>query len=406
MAKNKFGVGSLIFVAIIFTVLTFLLTSVYVGNYYTEQQREFYNEKAFLKKLSDIDSQVKDKFFFDIDNSTLEEMIMKGYVAGLNDQFSYYLTPEEANMQNQSSSGEISGIGIYASFDTEHSAIYISGVMPNSPAEKAGLLPGDLIIKVGDLAVNNTNYNVAIYSVPGEPGTQVSLTIARFPDYKKEEIISITREKFVVESVTYEMLDNDIAYIKIAEFNDNTDEQFVTHLNKAKNDGAKGIIFDVRNNPGGNLESVCNILDPLLPKGPIVHIINKENEVIQSLDSDARFTDLPMVVLINRNTASGGELFCSALRDYEMAALIGEKTFGKGCMQTVYPLSDGSMLILTTNLYNPPKGENYHGIGVEPSIKIQMTDEMMQNFNKLTREEDIQFQEALREITERISNQA
>ena len=174
-------------------------------------------------------------------------------------------------------------------------------------------------------------------------------------------------------------------------------------MKKAKTDGAKGIIFDVRNNPGGNLDSVCNILDPLLPKGPIVRIINKEKEVVQTIESDAVFTNLPMVVLMNRNTASGGELFSSALLDYKKATLVGETTFGKGCMQQLFSLSDGSMLAITTNLYSPPFGENYHGIGVIPTTKIEMSDEMMQKFNKLTREEDIQFQEALRDITEQIN---
>lgn len=403
MQKRKYGIGTIIFIAIAFSLISFLTTSVLLNNYYQQDKRAFLADKSFVKKLSEIDDLVNNKFFFEIDKEAIEDMVMKGYVAGLDDQFTYYLSPKEAAMQNQSSSGEISGIGIYAAYDTERKGIYVTGVMPNSPAENTGLLPGDIIIQVGDIVVDEKTYNTAVYSVPGQAGTDVTLKIARYPDYTKTETLTITRAKVVIESISYELLDGNIAYIKIIEFNSNSDEQFTELLKKAKTDGAKGIIFDVRNNPGGNLESVCNILDPLLPKGPIVRIINKEKEVVQTIESDAKFTNLPMVVLINRNTASGGELFCSALLDYKKATLIGETTFGKGCMQQLFPLSDGSMLALTTNLYSPPFGENYHGIGVVPTTKIEMTDEMMQKFNKLTREEDIQFQEAQRDITEQIN---
>ena len=403
MLKRKYGIGTIVFIAIVFSLLSFLTTSVLLNNYYQQDKRSFLSDKSFIKKLSEIDDLVNNKFYFDIDKENIEDLVMKGYVAGLGDQFTYYLSPKEAAMQSQSSSGEISGIGIYAAFDTERNAIYVSGVMPNSPAENAGLLPGDIIIQVGDIVVNKKTYNTAVYSVPGQAGTDVTIKIARYPDYTKTETLTITRQKVVIESISYEMLEGNIAYIKIVEFNTNSDEQFVELLKQAKSDGAKGIIFDVRNNPGGNLDSVCNILDPLLPKGPIVHIINKEKEILQTIDSDVTQTDLPMVVLINRNTASGGELFASALLDYKKATLIGETTFGKGCMQQLFSLSDGSMLALTTNLYSPPYGENYHGIGVIPTTKIEMTDEMMQKFNKLTKEEDIQFQEALRDITEQIN---
>ncbi|HBL85357.1 MAG: hypothetical protein A2Y17_11655 [Clostridiales bacterium GWF2_38_85] len=398
MFKKKYGIGTIAFFVAVFSVFTFLFTAVSLNSYYKTRETDFYGDKSYIAKMSRIDDIIRSSFFFDIDDEQLEDMMIKGYIEGLGDQFTYYLNPSEAELYSQASNGEIIGIGIYATYDSEADSIYVTNVMAGSPAEKAGLVAGDLITKVGDLDVTQATYYEAIYSVPGKAGTDVTVTVSRYPNYETEEALTLTREKITINSVSYEMLDNNIAYIKINEFNDNTDEQFNELLKQAKTEGAENIMFDVRNNPGGNLETVCNILDELLPSGPIVHIVDKDNNIVQTINSDARETDLPMVVLINRNTASGGELFCSALRDYEKATLLGETTFGKGCMQSVRPLDDGSLLVFTTNLYNPPYGENYHGIGVDPHVEVVMTDEMMKIFSKLTRDEDIQFQAALNEI--------
>ena len=265
-------------------------------------------------------------------------------------------------------SGSFVGIGLTC---TKNNGIYIVDVYDGSPAKEAGLVKGDTIIAVDGVAVSDENYDSVINSIAGEAGSSVELTVRKADG--GETVLNVIRREIVVASIISEMLDGNVGYIKITQFSQNSDEQFSAALNSLINSGAKSFLFDVRDNSGGSLDSILNILDRLLPEGPIMHIIRKDAKETKYSTADESL-DFPMAVLINENTASAAELFCSALRDYDTARLFGVKTYGKGCMQTISSFSDGSGIRLTTAFYNPPFGDNYDGIGVSPHVEVINSD--------------------------------
>ena len=209
--------------------------------------------------------------------------------------------------------------------------------------------------------------------------------------------MTLSRAVVKTQTVTTRMLDADTAYVRIIEFDIPTTEEFTTAMDALIADGAKRFVFDVRNNPGGNVTAVCGVLDYLLPEGPIIRTYTGSGEE-NTVNSDAKCLDAPMAVLINGNTASGGELFTAALRDYNKATVIGTTSFGKGTMQTVVPLSNGGALKISTEMYNPPYGENYEGVGITPDKTVELSEEALANFYRLTDEEDVQLMAALDEV--------
>jgi carboxyl-terminal processing protease len=270
-------------------------------------------------------------------------------------------------------------------------------VMPDSPAETGGLLIGDCIYKVGDEYISELGYFAAVEKIKGEKGTEVTLTVLRGSNYSEEKIMTFTRNEVNMETVSSRKINEDIGYVRILEFNKETPNEFIGAMTELQNNGAKKFIFDVRFNPGGDLDGIEKTLDYLLPEGPIIRIVYKDGHE-EVKNSDANCIDAPMIVLINENTASAAELFASALRDYEKATLIGEKTYGKGTMQTILPLGDGSGLRISQYMYNPPYGGNYENIGVSPHIEVKLPEGLLKekNFYKITDEEDTQLQAAVK----------
>lgn len=352
------------------------------------------------KLLTEVDNTARTLYVNDIDEDELLEYVLTGYMYGLGDNYSAYMPKSEYDAFMQSTvGGSMVGIGVRITYDNNLGGIYVTSVMPGTPAEQAGVLPADVIVAVDGVAVSESGYyNAYNHIKEGEEGEPVVLEIAEgATDYTTTKSVSVTRQVLETSTVESRMLTKDIAYVGIYEFDATTGKEFVSHMDALIADGAKKYVFDVRNNPGGTVGGVSEVLDYLLPEGPIIRTVSK-NGAENVLSSDAKCLDAPMVVLANENTASAGELFTAALRDYNKATIIGTKTFGKGSMQSVIPLSNGGAIKLSTEMYNPPYSDNYDGVGIVPDKTVELSEEAQLNFYKLTDEEDIQLMSALDEL--------
>jgi carboxyl-terminal processing protease len=337
-----------------------------------------------------------DQYIYDIDIDTLVNDMLHAFNA--QDKYSAYYSFEEYLAMTQGSNGSAKGIGVYVS--GTQTSIIVSYVMPGSPAERAGVLAGDSIIAVDGIYVKDAGYNEVVNKVSGENGTQVVLKIQRGEDVID---IPVTRGDYTPYTVIHSVMEENgekIGYVKLIQFDSITVSQFKTAVEDLKSKGCGKFIFDLRGNPGGELNSVVAMLDYILPKGPIVHILDADKNETQVYESDASELVGEMVVLADGNTASAGELFTSALRDYEKATIIGTKTYGKGCGQSFHPLSNGGYITVTSFFYNPPYGENYDGIGIYPDIEVELPEEY-KNANTLLipKESDTQLAAAISELT-------
>lgn len=320
-------------------------------------------------KLLEVDAYVRANFIGTVDYEKAMQYMLDGYMYALGDKYSVYHTAEEMQELTNESNGDLVGIGVRVMMDDETGGIRILNVMHDSPALEAGLQVGDVIVKVGDLEVTADTYNTAVNDVAGEAGTELTVTILRNGETFER---TLTRRLVRSEAVFLEMQDNHTALIRIYEFTGNAADVFIAAMEEAQKAGATGYVFDVRNNPGGDLGVIVRILDYLLPEGPIVRIIDASGEVVHTYTSDESEIQAPMVVLINENTASAAELFTSALLDYDKCVTVGQTTYGKGVMQNIITLPDGSGIRLTTHYYNPPYSDNYNGVGIPADYELEM----------------------------------
>lgn len=393
-------------ISIMFVLLIIVSTAFVSCQYMNAKKLSDYEDKIVMlteendsyKTLFEIDDYVRSYYLKDIDEEVLEEGIIAGYLYGLGDRYAYYYAPDDYNAYNEENNGKMTGIGVRVIYDNSYGGIYITSVMDGSPALESGLRENDIIIGVEGEDIGDIGYYEAINRIKdGDEGTTVTLTVARAPEYEIFDDVTVTRAVIDNNTVECELIYGDVGYISISEFNKTTSDELISAVEKIVSEGAKKLIFDVRNNPGGDLNGVAGALDYLLPEGPIIHIVSKQG-VEQTLMSDENSVDMPMAVLCNGNTASAGELFTSALKDYEKAVIVGTKTFGKGSMQSVIPLSNGGGVSFTTNRYDPPYSENYDGVGITPDIVIDLTDELYEKFYTMSHDEDIQLQAALKEL--------
>ncbi|MEE0970377.1 MAG: S41 family peptidase [Clostridia bacterium] len=363
--------------------------------------KRFYEEK--LEVIEDIFRYYS---YYDLDTEAILDTMIDGFAYGTGDRYAEYYNAEEFALLTAENEGEMQGIGINVVFNSDYKAIEVINVMPDSPALDAGVLPGDLIVKVGigenAQNVSELGYNPALASLQGTAGTICDFTVARGEYYEDIIDFSIERKFVTVQTVTHHISSEnpEIGILRILSFDGVTPTQFFEALDDLTAKGAKKFVFDVRNNPGGDLNSICEILDFILPEGPIIRTRDK-NGVGNTISSGPEEFNSPMVVLCNENTASAAELFTSALMDYKKAISVGGVTYGKGSMQTLLPLSDGSGIKLTTKMYFPPFSEGYDGIGITPDIEIQMPEELKNvNLFKISDNEDTQLQRAIKYLNE------
>ena len=327
--------------------------------------------EASLSKLSSLESII-DLYYLDkVDNKKLEEGIYKGLFSGLDDPYSVYYTADEYAKLQEDIDGVFVGMGAYVSQNTETGIIIVTKAFDNSPAKKAGIKDGDIIYKVEDKEVTGEDVDKVVSMIKGKENTKVKLTIYRQSE-KKYIDVEITRAKVEVPSIEAKMLNKKkgIAYIQIVEFQENTYKQFASAIEKLKKQGMKSVIFDVRNNPGGRYDIVCQILDDLLPEGTLVSTKDKYGKE-EKQTSDAKALNMPMVVIQNENSASASEIFAGAIQDFKAGTIIGTRSFGKGIVQQMWPLNDGSAIKLTVEKYYTPSGKNIHGKGITPDVEVK-----------------------------------
>ena len=347
----------------LFSALTFTGTVLFMQYHYRRTAEKF-------ERLADLDSYVQENFYTEYDEETLIDSMLKGYVSGLGDRYSHYMTPEEYNALMTKEAGKTIGIGVTVK-QTETHFLEVIEVQENSPAQKAGIQAGDIFTKVENENIAELGYEEAVEQVKGEEGTTVHLTLER---KGKEQEVSIVREAFDVQTVAGELLDGHIGYIQISSFRENTVEQFEKELDELLKAGADSLLFDVRNNGGGLLSALEKILDPLLPEGDIATATYQGGKTQVVVKSDAKELNLPMVVLVNGNSASAAELFSASLRDFRGAKLVGTQTFGKGIMQVTAKMEDGGGLTLTVATYQTTKSECYHEIGLTPDVVVEISE--------------------------------
>ena len=366
--NKKVSLGVTISVAAIVCALTFIVTSFLTLQRFNTKVQAVKEKAEKYERLEALDTYVREHFYQkDLDEEALLDGILKGYVAGLDDPYSVYLTDEEYDAMMTKESGKTVGIGVTVQ-PTDDGNMEIIETEEGSPAQQGGLLAGDIIIGVEGQAVSEMEYIEAVDMVRGDENTKVHLTILR---NSHEVEYTITRRSFDVKTVKAELLDNHIGYIRITNFRENTDEQFQDALDEMIANGADALLFDVRNNGGGLLTSLEAILDPLLPEGVIATATYQDGTTETAVYSDASEMDLPMVVLVNGHSASAAELFSASLRDFKGAKLIGQTTYGKGVMQTTSRMADGGGLTLTVATYQTTKSECYHGVGLEPDEVVE-----------------------------------
>lgn len=323
-------------------------------------------------KMEAIQNMIEERYLYsdEVDYDVLQDSIIKGYVDGLGDPYSVYYDEEETRSLLEDTSGEFGGIGVAITQDINTKIMTLNTVYENSPGEKAGLQSGDILYKVDGEDVSGQDLDQVVTKIRGEKGTQVDITVYR-GETMEEMTFTATRDIIEVETVSYEMKEDQIGYIIVSGFETVTLHQFEEALNDLKSQGMESLIIDLRNNPGGSLSTVCEMLDLILPEGLVVYTQDKYGNQEKISSDGERYLDIPLAVLVNGNSASASEIFAGAVQDYGIGKIVGTTTYGKGIVQNLYQLTDGTCLKLTTSEYFTPNGRNIHGIGIEPDVVVE-----------------------------------
>ena len=383
--NNKLSKAKTFLAALISSVITGAVVFGLCNKHFSDLKEK----ENIIQEIFEVKDYIDEFFYEDADDETLVTSALKGLVDGLDDDYAAYMTPDEYKQSVINSQGSLTGIGITV-IQNDAKKIEIVSVTENSPASEYDIKEGDILTAVDGIDAENVEYDNLISLVRGKEGTDVTITLDR--NGKKLEY-TITRKKIDTITVTYDMLENNIAYIKITGFKETTVKQYEEALDNALKNNAKGIIFDLRDNGGGLLTSCSSCLDPLLPEGVVATAEFKNGKTEVICESDAEELDLPMAVLVNENTASAAELFASALRDFDKAKLVGTKTFGKGIMQNTVELKNGGGLKITVATYKTAKSECYHKIGLLPDYEVDLPEDT--DISNPDPETDTQLKKAL-----------
>ena len=396
--NTKISIYKTIMTIIATAIITSVITTVWIYGRASLKSTESaigdaVKSSSLAAKLSLIKGKIDQEYIGDIDENSLIDGAIKGYVSGLNDVYSEYLTEDEMSSFSEDIEGEFVGIGVYITKDTENNLIVVYGTIQNSPAQEAGLKTGDIITSVDGVECNGDNYDTITNDIKGKEGTKVSIGILR----NGEELnFEIERKKVAVEHVTSQILENDIGYINISSFEGNVSEEFENAFDNLESQGITSLIIDIRNNGGGIVDESLAIAELMTDKGQTLLIEsnkNGEEEVIKS-EKDKKI-DMPIVLLVNEYSASASEILAGILKeDVENVTLIGNTTYGKGVIQALYKFTDGSGLKLTTNEYFTPNHNKINKLGIEPDIKI---DDYIYT-GTLDLEKDTQLKRAIEEL--------
>lgn len=332
-------------------------------------------DASVVRKLQSLEDVI-DRYYYlgEVTDEELQNGLYKGLLQALGDPYSEYYSAQELEALMQQTEGIYFGIGAYISLDTNTSLPKISGTISGAPAQKVDLRSNDLIYEVDGVSTYGMTLTEVVSLIKGPENTDVVLTIVRegAADYMD---VTVTRARVETRTVEYEMLEDGMAYIQVTEFDEVSITQFSDALTAAKASGMKGMILDLRANPGGSVNAVVEMCRMILPKGMIVYTENKNGKREEYTCNGANKLDVPLVVLVDMNSASASEIMAGAIKDHGLGTLVGTTTFGKGIVQQIRPLEDGSAVKVTISAYYTPNGNNIHGIGIEPDVVCEFDGE-------------------------------
>lgn len=388
-------------------IITFLVTSIF---YFTVGGTGVYSLLASVgrsgstmgAKAKKIDAMLSRHYINEYDPAEMEKMALNAYVYGVGDPYTAYIDEDNYADMQTSIDGDYVGIGVEVYVSPDDGLITVISCFDDSPAQKAGLLPGDKLLSVEGTAAGLDNYYEIINMIKGVTQTKekdsVTLTIGRGAETMD---VTVQREKITTVTVKEKMLTGEVGYIRLSGFDQHTDKEFIDAAEGLKSQGMQKLIIDLRGNPGGLLDAVVAVADYLLPEGKIITVRDKQGRE-KVYESDADALGLPLVVLVNSSSASASEVLSGAIRDYNAGTLVGETTFGKGLVQSIFEFGDGTAMKITTAKYYTPSGECIDKIGVAPHVEVSLPDEAARKpIQNLTLEEDVQLQKALEMINQK-----
>lgn len=367
---------------------------VFAGNSRVAVDKDTYDTVQKFSKLFSVRDQLYKYYDGKISDSVLLDGALKGMTSSLKDPYTVYMDKSETKSFNSEIQGQ-QYVGLGMEVQAKDNKVIVSTVFDNSPAEKAGMKSGDVIVKVNGTDAVSTDLEKTVSMIKGKEGTSVTLTLYR--STKGNFDITAKRQKVAIDTVSGEMLSNEIGYMQVSMFDENTGNNFNKKIDELKQQGMKGLILDLRSNPGGLLSACIQVTSNFVTKDKvIVSTIDKYNSKEEYKSKGGNYIGLPLVVLVDGNTASASEIFSGAIRDYKLGTLIGEKTFGKGVVQAPFDLNDGTQLKITISKYYTPNGENIHHKGIKPDIEVKYPDTLKDK--PYDRNSDPQFQKALEQI--------
>lgn len=393
--NKKISLGLALSLVFLSVALAVTITMTVSMNIYNKIIKDVASRSNLYSSVSEIDDLVRENYFGEINENLLTAMMSGGYVEGVGDRYSYYMTADDYTAYKEEEKGNKGGIGIIAVYDSQNNNIYVAEVSEGSPAQLQGISKGDVITAVDSVAVSQGNYEDLMESLNGQKLTNVQVT---FTHGGESKTVSVARG-YAAQTVYYSV-ENNIGYIKITAFYSTTAQQLEKALKHMSSNSVSSIIFDVRNTDTGLIANAVECIDILVPvategTGALATAVDKEGNTLETFTSDSDSVNFSMAVLINGKTSGAAELFACDLRDFGMVQLIGTKTMGNGTMQKVFELSDGGAIALTVAKINPYKSESFNGKGLEPDISVELTAEQNSRLEMLSQADDAQYQKAV-----------
>ena len=409
---NRQNIYKVVMLVVLTATITFMLTTMVMYNKFSTSYGSLGDKGTttgttttsytdLVKTLETFKAMIKQKYIGEVDEEQMIEGAIKGFVEGLGDPYTEYLPKEEMAEFTEETSGQYVGIGVYLTNDKTTNTILVVGIMNGSPALDAGMQAGDIIEKVNDVTYTGETMDDAIKVLKGEEGTSAKVTVLRDG---KEIDLTVTRKKITVEHVSSKMVEDNIAYLQVDSFDSGVAESFKNKITDIINQGAKGIIIDLRSNGGGIVDEATGIADLFLKNGETILITKSktENEQLTVSKNDPIIEDIPVVILVNEGTASASEILAGALKDkYPNTTIVGMKTYGKGVIQTLYSLSDGSGLKITTEEYYTPNHNKINKEGITPDVEVDLTKNSEGKY-ETEFDKDAQVQKALEMVKEKM----